>query len=253
MAEKRMFSMKIIDSDMFLEMPQSTQNLYFHLGMRADDDGFINNANKICKVIGASSDDLKLLIAKSFIIPFESGVIVIKHWRMNNYLRKDRYSTSSYLEEKSHLYVKENGAYSLQENLGIPLVDLIATQYREEEKKEENNNTIAKDVFDFWNEQDIFQHRSLTEEIQKVILQILKRYSLQEVKLGIERYSKIYHDTNYYFSYKWSLKDFLTRKNGISNFFDDGEKWVNYCSATPKQNHSTDCKVKEVSDGIFKI
>ena len=90
MAEKRMFSIRIVDSDAFLDMPLSTQALYFHLGMRADDDGFINNHNKIRKIIGASEDDIKLLIAKSFIIMFESGVIVVKHWHINNYQRSDR-------------------------------------------------------------------------------------------------------------------------------------------------------------------
>jgi len=87
MAKKRMFSIEIVDSDAFLEMPTSSQLLYFHLNMRADDDGFINNPKKIMKFIGSADDDIKLLIAKKFIIPFESGVVVIKHWRIHNYIR----------------------------------------------------------------------------------------------------------------------------------------------------------------------
>ena len=79
MAEKRMFTQKIIDSDAFLEMPTSAQALYFHLNMRADDDGFVNNPKKITRYVGAAEDDLKLLLLKRFIIGFESGVIVIKH------------------------------------------------------------------------------------------------------------------------------------------------------------------------------
>ena len=98
MAERRMFAKTIIDSDAFLEMPLSTQSLYFHLSMRADDDGFVNNPKRIQKMIGASDDDLKLLIAKSFILIFESGVIVIKHWRINNYIRNDRYHETVYQE-----------------------------------------------------------------------------------------------------------------------------------------------------------
>ena len=98
MAEKRMFSMKIVDSDAFLDMPHSTQNLYFHLNMRADDDGFINNPKKIQRMLGASDDDLKLLLAKRFILAFDSGIIVIKHWRMHNTLRKDRYHPTHYIE-----------------------------------------------------------------------------------------------------------------------------------------------------------
>lgn len=121
MAERRMFAKTIIDSDAFLEMPLSTQCLYFHLSMRADDDGFVNNPKKIQKMIGASEDDLKLLIAKSFILTFETGVIVIKHWRINNYIRNDRYHETVYQEEKSLLSVKDNNAYTFNsDNIGIP-------------------------------------------------------------------------------------------------------------------------------------
>lgn len=112
MAEKRMFTQKIIDSDAFLDMPLSTQSLYFHLNMRADDDGFINNPKRIQRTIGASEDDLKLLIAKRFVICFENGVIVIKHWRMHNTLRKDRYNPTQYQEQYALLDVKDNNAYT---------------------------------------------------------------------------------------------------------------------------------------------
>ena len=112
MAERRMFTQKIIDSDAFLDMPLSAQALYFHLNMRADDDGFVNNPKKIQRVIGASEDDLKILIAKRFILTFETGVIVIKHWRMHNFVRKDRYNPTTYQEEFKSLTVKENGSYT---------------------------------------------------------------------------------------------------------------------------------------------
>lgn len=112
MADKRMFSQKIIDSDAFLDMPLSTQALYFHLSMRADDEGFINNPKKIQKMIGASDDDVKVLVAKNFVIPFESGVVVIKHWKIHNYIRADRLQATPYSEEKAMLDVKENGAYT---------------------------------------------------------------------------------------------------------------------------------------------
>ena len=111
-----MFTQKIIDSDAFLDMPLSTQALYFHLNMRADDDGFINNPKRIQRTIGASDDDLKLLIAKRFVICFESGVIVIKHWRMHNTLRKDRYNPTTYQEELALLEVKNNSAYTEKES-----------------------------------------------------------------------------------------------------------------------------------------
>ena len=120
MAERRMFAKTIIDSDMFLDMPLSTQSLYFHLSMRADDDGFINNPKKIQRMIGASDDDLKVLVMKRFILPFDSGVVVIKHWRMHNYIRNDRYKETVYQEEKSQLLLKENGSYTELATIGIP-------------------------------------------------------------------------------------------------------------------------------------
>ncbi len=114
-----MFAKTIIDSDSFLDMPLSTQALYFHLSMRADDDGFMNNPKKIQRMVGCSDDDLKLLLAKNFIISFDSGVIVIKHWRIHNYIRSDRYKPTVYEEEKSLLHIKNNGAYTL-DTVGIP-------------------------------------------------------------------------------------------------------------------------------------
>ena len=121
MAERRMFAKTIIDSDAFLDMPSSTQSLYFHLGMRADDEGFINNVRKIQRVVGASDDDLKLLIAKRFVIPFETGIIVIKHWKLHNYIRKDRMKETVYTAEKALLSEKENGTYSLCQPTGNQL------------------------------------------------------------------------------------------------------------------------------------
>ena len=113
MSERRMFAKTIIDSDAFLDMPLSTQALYFHLSMRADDEGFINNPKKIQRMVGASDDDLKVLVAKNFVIPFESGIVVIKHWRIHNYISGDRLHETNYTEEKSLLQIKDNGAYTL--------------------------------------------------------------------------------------------------------------------------------------------
>jgi len=121
MAEKRMFAQQIIDSDAFLDMPTSTQALYFHLAMRADDDGFVNNPKKIQRMIGCSEDDMKLLLAKSFILAFESGIIVIKHWRIHNTIQKDRYKQTAYKDELSMLQVKENKSYTfcIQDGNGL--------------------------------------------------------------------------------------------------------------------------------------
>ena len=112
MANKRMFCLDIVNSDAFLDMPLSAQALYFHLGMRADDDGFIGNPKSIQRLAGASQDDLMLLITKRFLIAFDNGVIAIKHWRMNNYIQKDRKKDTVYIELLNSLEVKENGSYT---------------------------------------------------------------------------------------------------------------------------------------------
>ena len=114
MAERRMFAKTIVDSDMFIDMPMSARLLYYDLAMRADDDGFVNSPKKIMKFVGASVDDMNVLIAKQFIIPFESGVVVIKHWRIHNYIRKDTYKETPYKDEKALLYLDENNGYRLE-------------------------------------------------------------------------------------------------------------------------------------------
>ena len=138
MAERRMFAKTIIDSDAFLDMPLSAQRLYFHLCMRADDDGFVNNPRRIMRMVNATDDDAKILIGKKFLIAFESGVIVIKHWRIHNYIRKDTYNETKYKEEKSELELDENSSYTLRGRL----VDGSSTQVRlgKDRLGEDSNN-----------------------------------------------------------------------------------------------------------------
>lgn len=124
MAERRMFAKTIIDSDAFLDMPMSARLLYYDLSMRADDDGFVNSPKKIMRMVGATQDDLSILALRKFIIPFDNGVVVIKHWRINNYLRNDRYKETVYKEEKALLSIDENGSYTL----GIPDVNQVVDQ-----------------------------------------------------------------------------------------------------------------------------
>lgn len=126
MAQRRMFSKQIVETDAFLDMPKSSQLLYFHLNMEADDDGFVASPKKVMRVIGSSDDDLKILTAKRFILPFESGVCVIKHWLIHNYIRKDTYQETKYLQEKNSLEIKENGSYTERQRL----VDGSSTQDR---------------------------------------------------------------------------------------------------------------------------
>lgn len=137
MAERRMFAKTIIDSDAFLDMPATAQLLYFHLSMRADDDGFVNKPKAVMRLCGARDDDAKMLIEKKFLIPFDSGVVVIKHWKIHNYIRNDRYKETKYKEEKNTLFLDENNSYttcnqtadSLSTN-GIPTVAELDTQDR---------------------------------------------------------------------------------------------------------------------------
>lgn len=112
MAERRMFAKTIVTSDAFLDMPLSARCLYFTLGMFADDDGFVNNPKSIMRQVGACTDDLNILLLKRFILSFDSGIIVIKHWRIHNYIQKDRYKETKYIEERATLMLDDNGAYT---------------------------------------------------------------------------------------------------------------------------------------------
>ena len=175
MAERRMFAKTIIDSDAFLDMPLSTQSLYFHLSMRADDDGFINNPKKIQRMVGGSEDDLKLLIAKSFIIPFESGVVVIKHWKIHNYIRSDRYKETVYTEEKDRLFLKENNAYTLDDpapdvgmSVGIPDAHQRETQDRIGKDRIDQDNIYCS-VVSYLNQQAGTAYKATSKKTQSLI------------------------------------------------------------------------------------
>lgn len=116
MAERRMMSKKIIHSDAFLDLPSTTQNLYFHLLLEADDEGFVNNPKRIQRTIGASDGDAQILVDKKFIILFDSGIIVIKHWKIHNYIQNDRFKATTYVEERAKLSIENNGGYKMYPN-----------------------------------------------------------------------------------------------------------------------------------------
>lgn len=128
MANRRMFSLDVINTDKFLDMPVTAQCLYFHLGMRADDDGFVSNPKQIIRLAACTQGDIKVLIENGFIIPFESGIIVIRHWKQHNYIQSDRYRKTKYREELSHLELKEN-VYSLDTEIS-QAVSKVEAQYR---------------------------------------------------------------------------------------------------------------------------
>jgi len=156
MAQKRMFDKTITNSDDFLELPDSSQVLYFHLSMNADDDGFVNNWKSIMRMTGTKEDDLKLLIVKQYVINFDSGVIVIRHWRLNNYLRQDRYKETQFKEEKSKLYLGKNEEYTLDEKLGIPMVN--------PDKNRIDKNRIEYKEKEIYKEKEVFDYNWLEDE-----------------------------------------------------------------------------------------
>lgn len=141
MAERRMFAKSIVLSDAFLDMPLTARCLYFTLGMLADDDGFVSSPKAIMRQCGASQDDMAILLQKRYVLGFDSGVIVIKHWRINNYLRNDRYQQTTYIEERDTLTLDQKGAYTEKDvgipSMGIPSIgkDSIGKDSKERGKK----------------------------------------------------------------------------------------------------------------------
>ena len=221
MAERRMFAKTIIDSDSFLEMPLSTQALYFHLSMRADDDGFINNPKRIQRLIGGCEDDLKVLIAKNFIIPFESGIVVIKHWRMHNYIQKDRYKETVYKEEKAMLSEKDNKAYTLLDTPCIHDVSKMDTQVRlGKESIESELEVVVVDECDS-NENENVENSALeylggTLGKGVVLLSEKQRDSLLE-ELGFDAFNH----------YVEKLANFIIDKEAkVSNHYATIRKWA---------------------------
>lgn len=221
MAERRMFAKTIIDSDAFLDMPLSAQALYFHLSMRADDDGFINNPKKIQRMIGASDDDGKLLILKRFIIQFESGVIVIKHWKIHNYIRTDRYKPTIYQEEKAQLDEKDNKAYTENYDgmsLGIPNDNQMDTQDRlGKDRLDQDRDRVRVDyeqIKDLYNDTCVSFPRLtvLSENRKKAIRARLNTFSLDDFRTVFEAaeassFLKGKNNRNWQATFDWMMKD----------------------------------------------
>lgn len=208
MANRRMFSLKIIDTDLFLDMPITARLLYYDLAMRADDDGFVASPKKIQRMIGCSDDDLKLLMAKQFIIPFESGVCVIRHWRIHNYIRGDRYTETIYKDEKEQLTEKDN-VYEINNQNVIPTVDHMSyqmdTQVRLGKVRlgKDNKNIVHSNALIEQNQSEKDQLKQQIEDIWKLyplkkgksnaikkIPKLLKKYGLEQIQRCIERYTQ---------------------------------------------------------------
>ncbi|QQE98954.1 conserved phage C-terminal domain-containing protein [Leuconostoc citreum] len=200
-----MFSKKVTDTDTFLDMPLSTQALYFHLNMHADDDGFIDNTKTIQRMIGSSDDDRKLLVAKQFIIPFENGLVVIKDWRVHNYIQGDRYHKTQYINEKSQLVVEENNMYTKRvqdvsnmdtqvrlgkDRLGKDSKDILSSS-------DEPDHVPYKEIVDYLNEKTGSKYRSSGSKTKSLIkARTNEGFSLDDFKTVIEKKAKEWSDTN---------------------------------------------------------
>ena len=256
MAQKRMFTMKIVDSDAFLDMPLSSQCLYFHLNMRADDDGFIGNPKKIMRMIGASEDDLKILLAKRFLIIFEDSVVVVKHWWMHNTLAKDRYHETSYTDEKALLKIKENKAYTLgpdgndvkmltecKQNVNSDLdIDIVLDKEKEQAQippvpayvqeplktnKDEFQSFLSDTFAEILNHNKWAKHKIpisnnllyFTQKEGRQLLELSRQYEIKEIKSALENYLKVANSDTWKsgFSFNAFCKNIAEY---IPNYFD---------------------------------
>ena len=274
MADRRMFAKTIIDSDAFLDMPQSTQLLYFHLAMRADDDGFINNPKSIARNVKCNEDDLKILAMKKFIIPFESGIVVIKHWKIHNYIRADRYKETKYKEEKSRLMLDENKAYSVgipSDNQvttnGIPSDNQMDTQVRLGKDsigkysiniKESNTNVLPKkkisyqEIIDKYNSicKSLPKVMKLSDSRRKAINARLDKFSLEEIISVFEKaeqsnFLKGANNRNWKADFDWIMSDrnmakILEGKYDNCNALKDNSATVTSSNTVKDRNTNTD-------------
>ena len=226
MAERRMISKKIIHSDAFLDMPATSQNLYFHLLLEADDEGFVNSPRKIQRTVGASDGDAQILIAKKFILAFESGIVVIKHWRIHNYIQNDRFKPTSYIEERSMLSVEDNNGYKLD----TTCTPSIGKDSIGEDRLGKNREEESMQPFSFFlSKETSFDKLSQTykDELKAKIESENKGMSYQDFSDGLQM--KAYKYKNFWLAYQnWCKKDYnkhqpTNNRNNINKAFEGVE------------------------------
>lgn len=240
MAERRMFAKTIIDSDAFLDMPLSAQALYFHLSMRADDDGFVNNPRKIQRMIGANDDDIKVLIAKQFVIPFDSGIVVITHWKIHNYIPKDRYRPTSYKEEKAMLSLECNGAYTkcihnvsnadTQVRLGKVSIGKDRLEGGENAEPNGSTHTPSKPILHKFGE---YKHVTLTDEQYSKLIADYGGAKTSEYIRKADEYCQ--QNGKHYKDYNLTIRNWI-RKDSENN--DRGHRETSK-EHSPELRHST--------------
>lgn len=226
MANRRMFSKQITASDAFVDMPASSQLLYFHLNMEADDDGFVSNPKRIIKMLNVADDDLKILLAKRFLLAFESGVVVIKHWLLHNAVRKDMYKETQYLDEKKTLQIKDNNVYTdgRNETVTKPLhrigKDRIGKISLEEERAEKTPKEESNKFFEMIsrNEQEYFDFLDNFSDKTKIDKGILNR----EVKNFVNYWSE---KTQGGTKMRWETEKTFEIQRRLSKWFGNASKW----------------------------
>lgn len=248
MAEKRMITKTIVDSDAFLDMPVSSQNLYFHLNVRADDEGFVNSPNKIMKMVGCNKNDLDVLLTKRFVLGFESGIIVIKHWKLHNCIRKDRLKETVHIKEKSMLAEKENGSYTFMtdtcQTIDSQLTD--ESQHRldkirldkirldkdsiEEENEEENKSIEYEMIKKYWNEKENLPSVKVMSQTRKDktksrIEEVgLKDFQLAIDKLNESKFATGDNDKGWKASYDWLITNDTNIVKTLEGKYDNKEE-----------------------------
>lgn len=261
MAQRRMFSKKVTNTDLFLDMPLSAQCLYFHLNMDADDDGFLGNPKTIRRQIGASEDDLKLLLAKHFLIPFENGVVVIKDWRIHNYIQKDRYNETIFSDEKDLLTLDKNNRYQLMDTKCIQGVSNVDTQVRLGKSKSKviDNNIPSKQVLTdrfnaIWAN---YPNKKGKDKAFKAYTKAVKEgVTDTEISQGIDNYKKeiaakntdkqyIAHGSTWFINHRWEdVHDFTPAINKNVIRQEKVPDWAN----KPPEEKELPKKEKEMID-----
>lgn len=225
MAERRMFTKKITDDDRFITLPSSAQALYFHLSMSADDDGFCNQVSASMFKSHATTADLEMLLERKYLYQFEDGVIVIKHWRMANALRKDRYTPTAFQEDLEKLHLEENGAYTMSENDGCRLVAKRLPQDRIGKDRLDKNNIYSRqqdegqvqEVVDIYHEEcpSLPKVRSLSDTRIKHIKARLKGHTMDELRLAFQKAEASDWCTGRRGSWKCNLEWMMKSENNL--------------------------------------
>ena len=267
MAQKRMFDKVVTTSDDFLELSAEAQCLYFHMGMLADDDGLSKNYRSYMKLVGATNEDLQSLIDKSFIYKFDSDVIAIKHWKINNTVRNDRYRPTIFQNEFSRLDIADNNEYIMLDTNGIPdgnqmdtknsidknSKDKISKEKNSLEKKREEKNNIVekredvtilsgndivvKDVIDYLNKKINSSYDWENEKIKRLVNNwIEKGYKTLDLQIVIDKKFDEWKDTK-----------MVVHLNPYTLF---GDKFENYYNQPVKKKTLNDISMKELEEMI---